>query len=137
VYTYNSGIHNGRHKLTEAEVSAILAERAAGDTYTVIGERHGVGRSNVCRICTGSRWVHLRKPLAPVSTPVCSLAPFHHVQPVPARIWTVVHNLGYEPQVLVIDADRCLVYPGPIEHVDVNTVVVRFSAPVSGEVQCR
>lgn len=47
-------------------------------------------------------------------------------------VWLIVHNLGFMPNVTVIDSagNRCI---GDIEYVDINTVKLTFSAPFSGK----
>jgi hypothetical protein len=130
----NQGTANGQSKLTPDDVWAIRAEREAGDPYRAIAERHGVTYTAVWKICNGQAWWHLQPPPAPVLEP--PRVPYWHHQLMPAQVWTVVHHLGFLPAVLVIDSARRLVYPD-VEHLDVTALVVRFSVPLSGEVQCR
>jgi hypothetical protein len=65
---------------------------------------------------------------------------FHFFQTTPASTWTIVHNLGYYPNVTVTDSSHREVV-GEVVYTDVNTVTVTFTsagAPVAfgGEAIC-
>lgn len=53
--TDQSGERHPMAKITEAEVTEIRALRGTA-TMVAIGERFGIGRSQVCRIQNGQRW---------------------------------------------------------------------------------
>jgi hypothetical protein len=53
-------------------------------------------------------------------------------QQTPASIWTIEHNLGRYPTVLVIDSGGSQVI-GDYSYPDLNTVVLTFSAPFAGQ----
>lgn len=53
-------------------------------------------------------------------------------QDVPATLWTIVHGLGFFPNVTTVDTlDREIV--GAVEYVDADTVTVEFSNAVTGK----
>jgi hypothetical protein len=52
---------------------------------------------------------------------------FRFVQVTPAATWTIVHNLGYYPNVTTVDSSHREVV-GEITYTDINTVTVTFSA---------
>jgi transposase len=56
IATLNKGESNGQAKLTEADVLAILAERAGGKQMKDIAPMFGISKSLVSAICTGKRW---------------------------------------------------------------------------------
>ena len=58
-------------------------------------------------------------------------AHFVHEQPVAAQIWTVSHNLGKKPAIIVEDSAGTVVV-GRYENPDTNTSVLCFSAPFGG-----
>lgn len=54
-----------------------------------------------------------------------------HTQYAVASTWNVTHNLGYNPNVTVVDSAGALV-EGTIEYINQNSIVLLFSAPFSG-----
>lgn len=54
-----------------------------------------------------------------------------HVQGTPASSWPITHNLGWEPNVTVIDSANDEVF-GTVNHVSVNSLTVTFSGAFSG-----
>lgn len=54
-----------------------------------------------------------------------------HVQPTPAAVWTITHQLLHVPGVLVTSADGHQV-SGAVRHPALGTVEITFSEPVSG-----
>lgn len=60
---------------------------------------------------------------------------YHHDQSIASATWTVIHNLGYNPAVTVIDSagTHC---EGGIEYVDPNTLILTFSAAFAGSADC-
>lgn len=56
---------------------------------------------------------------------------YEHTQAVAADVWTIVHNLGYRPNVHIQDTlGRDVV--GDVSHTDINTMVLTFSALLTG-----
>lgn len=55
-----------------------------------------------------------------------------HTQSTPAASWTVSHNLGKRPAVVVVDSAEDVVY-GDIQYIDDNTVTLTFSGAFSGK----
>ena len=56
---------------------------------------------------------------------------YKHTQGTPASIWSIAHNLGWYPNVTVIDSGGSTV-EGDTEHLTVNTMRLLFSASFSG-----
>lgn len=57
---------------------------------------------------------------------------YRHVQGSPSSSWVIVHNLGFYPNVAILDSTGELV-EGDIDHVSMNELVASFSSPFSGE----
>jgi hypothetical protein len=57
---------------------------------------------------------------------------YRHMQATPATVWTVIHNLGFRPNVTVVDSGGTEVI-GNVHYVDDNTVQLTFSAAFGGE----
>lgn len=55
-----------------------------------------------------------------------------HDQILASETWEINHNLGFYPLVDVIDSGGTLVI-GDVHHVDVNNLILTFSAPFSGK----
>lgn len=57
---------------------------------------------------------------------------FVHVQSTPATVWVIDHNLGFFPNVYVLDTagDEC---EGDVDNVSVNRVTITFSAAFAGQ----
>lgn len=55
-----------------------------------------------------------------------------HTQASPASQWSVAHNLNKYPSVSIVDSANEEVI-GEVEYVDANNLIVRFTAPFSGE----
>jgi len=49
----------------------------------------------------------------------------------PQSVWTITHNLGYVPNVLIEDCGGCDI-EGVVTVVNVNTITITFSNPVAG-----
>lgn len=60
---------------------------------------------------------------------------YEHVQAVSEDTWIVVHNLGYNPAVTVVDSAGSTVF-GAVEHTDITSVTIRFSGAMSGKAYC-
>jgi hypothetical protein len=61
-----------------------------------------------------------------------AIASYRHIQTVAAAVWTIPHNLGFYPNVAVVDSSGREVV-GEIDYVDMNTVRLTFSAAFGGE----
>jgi hypothetical protein len=55
-----------------------------------------------------------------------------HVQNTPSATWTVPHNLGKKPSVVVVDSADEVVY-GEITYTDDNNITLTFSGAFSGK----
>lgn len=49
----NPGEKNGSVKLTDEQVAQLRQDRVTGMTYSELGRRYGIGKSQVCRIVRG------------------------------------------------------------------------------------
>jgi hypothetical protein len=58
-----------------------------------------------------------------------------HYQVLALASWTVHHNLGKKCSVTVVDSAGSTVI-GNVDYIDLNEVLVTFSAPFSGEAYC-
>lgn len=56
---------------------------------------------------------------------------YRHVQPTPATLWSVQHDLGYRPAVSVQDSAGSVVY-GDVEYLDANNLTITFTFAFSG-----
>ena len=56
---------------------------------------------------------------------------FTFIQGIPSNIWTIEHNLGYNPNIVVTDSAGTIV-EGSYEFVNVNTLIATFSSGFSG-----
>jgi hypothetical protein len=61
-----------------------------------------------------------------------AIASYRHVQTVSSAVWTIAHNLGFYPNVSVVDSSGREVI-GEINYVSMNTVQITFSAAFGGE----
>lgn len=57
---------------------------------------------------------------------------YRHVQSTPAAVWTITHNLGFQPNATVVDSAGTEVI-GDLDYVDDHTVRITFSAAFGGE----
>lgn len=55
-----------------------------------------------------------------------------HTQTLASSEWLVVHNLGKHPSVSIVDSAEEEVI-GEVQHTDVNSLIIRFSAAFSGK----
>jgi hypothetical protein len=60
---------------------------------------------------------------------------FVHTQGVASDSWTINHNLGYYPNVTVVDSAKREVV-GDVEYINTNTIQITFSSAFSGEAYC-
>lgn len=58
-----------------------------------------------------------------------------HVQTTPATVWTVTHNLGYRPASFSLWLDNRAAFTS-VEHVDDNTLTLRFRSAKTGLFKC-
>lgn len=57
---------------------------------------------------------------------------YTHTQGVASAIWTVIHNLGYYPNITVVDStDREVI--GNVDYININTIQLTFSGSLSGK----
>lgn len=57
---------------------------------------------------------------------------YTHVQTVAESTWTITHNLGKNPSVEVVDSAGTVVI-GDVNHIDKNTVKIKFNAQFKGK----
>lgn len=57
---------------------------------------------------------------------------YTHNQTSPASTWIIIHNMGFFPQVTVVDSTGEQV-EGEVDYIDANTVNVTFSSAFSGK----
>lgn len=55
-----------------------------------------------------------------------------HTQSSASNSWTITHNLGYFPNVDIVDSAGTAVI-GDYQHVDVNTITATFTSPFAGK----
>jgi len=58
---------------------------------------------------------------------------FRFVQPTPAPIWGVQHNLGFWANITCVDTTGRVIVPDISYGVDPSVIYCNFSAPVAGE----
>lgn len=56
---------------------------------------------------------------------------YTHDQMVPSAFWTITHNLGYYPSVMVWDTANDMIN-GDVDHVNANQLTIAFSTAISG-----
>lgn len=88
------------------------------------------GQFPYTRIYDGVDWREVASSES--STPQLS---YTHVQSVASDTWTVVHNMGYRPNVTVVDTADSVITPG-MDYEDVNTVILHFSGATAGKAYC-
>jgi len=57
---------------------------------------------------------------------------YEHIQDEVSKDWVIVHNLGFKPNVTVIDSAGTI-YEGEIAYTNTNSLTVSFSAAFSGK----
>lgn len=67
----------------------------------------------------------------PQGPPGTGAASYTHNQPIPNTVWTVVHNLGFYPNVMSFDTTGDEIV-GSVLHMSINDLTIEFSASVSG-----
>ena len=64
--------------------------------------------------------------------PPGSESPFYkHTQTTPSAMWTIVHNLGFEPQTQVFSSGGVKI-EAFVQNLSLNTTQITFSSPFSG-----
>jgi hypothetical protein len=76
--------------------------------------------------------VGVEGPQGPQGAPGAGGSTYHHSQPIAATVWNITHNLGYFPNVTVIDSSGAVV-EGEIEYLDMNSVRLTFGAGFAGD----
>jgi len=65
---------------------------------------------------------------------VGSIVGYSHTQSPDSNTWTIIHNLGTEDvQIQTYDTNKELIIPDNITILDINTIVVLMSTPISGK----
>lgn len=62
-------------------------------------------------------------------------ATYTHTQIAASDTWTIVHNLGFNPAVTVVDSAGSVII-GALQYTDVTTAVIRFTGATSGKAYC-
>lgn len=58
---------------------------------------------------------------------------YRHVQASAATTWTITHDLGFYPNITVVDSVAQEIFPGNVEYLTPTTVRLTFSSAVGGE----
>lgn len=59
---------------------------------------------------------------------------YHHVQGVPNTIWTIPHNLKYNPPaVMVLDSSNRQIFGANVNYIDINNLTLTFDAGFGGD----
>jgi len=72
-------------------------------------------------------------PTGPPGPPGPSGGTYTFSQPVGATQWTINHNLGFKPNVSVVDSTGDQIFPGDIQYTSGSAVTLSFSSAVGGE----
>ena len=59
---------------------------------------------------------------------------YHHIQAIPADVWTVNHGLGFRPAVTMFDINGTEI-DGVVEHQNENALTISFIRSIAGEAQ--
>lgn len=71
-------------------------------------------------------------PQGPAGAPGSAPQAYIHDQGSPASTWSVTHNLGYYPNVAVVDSGGTEVI-GEVTYADSNSLTISFSSPFGGK----
>lgn len=74
-------------------------------------------------------------PVGPQGPAAPGQAAYVHNQLTASDVWTVVHNLGYYPNVSVVDSANGVVH-GSVLYIDANTIELRFTVSFGGKAFC-
>jgi hypothetical protein len=58
-----------------------------------------------------------------------------HSQQIPSKLWHIRHNLGYYPNVAMIDSANNLFYC-EIQYISINEIIAQLAYAVSGKAIC-
>lgn len=58
---------------------------------------------------------------------------YRHYQSTASNVWTITHNLGFRPNVTVVDSGGTEAIPGTVKYQSDSVVVLTFSASFGGE----
>jgi hypothetical protein len=58
---------------------------------------------------------------------------YHHHQEEAAEIWTIDHNLGFEPNIEIKNEDGVTLWGWDFKHMNLNQVVITHGLPVAGD----
>ena len=58
---------------------------------------------------------------------------YRHVQSTASTVWTINHNLGFNPNVTAVDSAGTEIWPGDVIYLSANQLQLTFSAAVGGE----
>lgn len=59
-------------------------------------------------------------------------AHFTHTQSAASATWSVAHNLGKKPSVMIVDSADFVLH-GSVKYIDSNNLTINLSAPTSGK----
>lgn len=85
--------------------------------------------AGVLKAKVSGEWVNIS--LSGPPGPAGGSPSYVHNQATPMAIWTINHNLGWNPNVTIVDSGQSVV-EGDITYLNVNTVRASFSAAFSG-----
>lgn len=71
-------------------------------------------------------------PQGPPGLPGSAPQAYVHDQAFPEAVWTIVHNLGFNPNVTVVDSAGTVV-EGSVTYPGLDTVIVEFAFPFGGK----
>lgn len=71
----------------------------------------------------------------PAGPPGSAGASYTHVQASASAAWTINHNLGFRPNVVVFSTGG-LVLLADVVHASVNQAIVSFAVPLAGSARC-
>lgn len=57
---------------------------------------------------------------------------YSHQQAIPELSWTITHNLGFNPNISIVDSVEDQV-EGDVTYINLNTLTVDFASPFSGK----
>ena len=111
--------------VVEQATARVVAERT---TETVVAIAEG-GRGPAGPVGTGVPGPP--GPTGPAGLSGAAAASYEHVQNAVSDTWTIVHNLGFRPNVTTFDSGGSVV-EGDVSYLDLNTVIVRFTSAFAG-----
>jgi hypothetical protein len=140
--------------LTNELMSYVHTQSVASTTWTV---NHNLGKDVIIQIIDGDGLVLIPDEIentspnqatvtfsnAQVGRAICvsaessgsihSVTAYIHEQTEELAIWSIQHNLGYQPLVQVVLSDGFQIIPSEIEHISENLVEVRFTDVQTGK----